>query len=228
MVERFFRPDPAVCDSVLQGAESDPGTGGLEPSADRPVRMCGMDRGRMVCDGRLYAVTHDVPHGLDRVSSCPVLQPPSRWVRDGSGDGGEACVPGGAGIGWSGRRPGQVVQACAVAWAVAWVVSNAVPGALRRPGGQASSTKTLSKTRSRWRGLQFSTRPSPFPVPRLYRSRSSGEAVSASREVKMVAVSVSVSVSVGGSVSCSFSATVRSGFNGSRSRVIRATGRRPG
>jgi len=40
-----LRPDPAVCDSVWPGAESDPGTGGPEPSADRLVRMCGMDRG---------------------------------------------------------------------------------------------------------------------------------------------------------------------------------------
>ena len=45
MVKRLCRTDLAVCDSVLQGVESDLGSGGLSPSAVRPVRMCGMGCG---------------------------------------------------------------------------------------------------------------------------------------------------------------------------------------
>ena len=90
-VIRFCRERRAIREPVARS----------RPPIDRSGCV-GWTVGGTVCDGRLYAVTHDVPQGLDRVSSCPVLQPPSRWVRDGSGDGGEACVPGGTGVGWSG------------------------------------------------------------------------------------------------------------------------------
>ena len=67
MVERLCRTDWAVCDSVLQGAESDLGSGGPSPSAGRP--------GDDVSEG-LWVDGRRGHESLDRVLR-PVLQPPS-------------------------------------------------------------------------------------------------------------------------------------------------------
>jgi len=95
---------------------------------------------------------------------CPRVRFCSRR-RDGFRDSGEACVPGVAGVGSSGRRQDDGERKAVPARAVAWAVSNAVSGA-HGAGRIGDPSNRRCEDINGPLFVEFRSAPGPFSRPR--------------------------------------------------------------